>query len=279
MGFFYGLVSNERYCEIGEFAEFLWSEYSVGGRIDPFQLLKEKEISYSFRDYGDAFDGLLEYEKGEFHVFLNQHRLVSPGSPRARFTVCHELGHYFIDEHRKGLTSGTLAAHGSFSGYQSNEIIEVEADHFASHLLMPSSLFTEKVANEVHGLKAVNELSKTFGTSREACGVRYVKEGILPCALFKWNKDRLLWKLLSDDFYRSGLKHSIQKGSPAPEDSGTQEVLMTKVKPTGVVKRETRARIWFPNVSVGSSENEILIEETISLSKLGALTLVYRQSS
>lgn len=278
MGFFDGQISKERYNEIEEFAEFLWSEYSVGRRIDPLKILDENEITYSFQDYGDAFDGLLEYEDDEFHVFLNQNRLVGLGRPRTRFTISHELGHYFIDEHRNGLVSGTRSPHGSFPGYRSNDIIEREADHFASHLLMPASLFANKVASEPAGLGAVLKFSEDFGTSRTACGVRYVKEEILPCALFKWNREGLHWKLLSDDFYRSGLRHSIEKGSCAPEGSGTQQVLGSLVKPTGVVKRGTCVNTWFPKIAVGSPKNDILIEETISLGSYGALTLIYRES-
>lgn len=276
MGFFYGHISDERYREIEDLAEFLWSEYSINGRIDPLRILTEKEITHSFRDYGDAFDGLLEYEDGEFHVYLNQYRLVGIGRPRTRFTISHELGHYFIDKHRNGMISGTLAPPGSFSAYQSDEVVEIEADHFASHLLMPASLFAKKVASESVGLKAVLNLSTAFGTSRTACGVRYLKEEVVPGALFKWNYDGLHWKLLSEEFYRSGFRHSIEKGSSAPEGSGTQEALTSLVKPVGVIKRGTCASVWFPNIHAGSSQNEILVEETISLNRYGALTLVYR---
>ncbi|MFN0279333.1 MAG: ImmA/IrrE family metallo-endopeptidase [Pyrinomonadaceae bacterium] len=277
MGFFYEKVSEERRREIEEFAEFLWDEYSIDGRIDPLKILTEKEITHSFRDYGDAFDGLLEYEAGEFHVYLNQQRLGGIARPRTRFTISHELGHYFIDKHRNGMIAGTLSPPGSFSAYQSDKIIEIEADHFASHLLMPSSLFANKVAKEALGLKAVIQLSEAFGTSRTACGVRYVENEIMPCALFKWSKSGLDWKFLSDGFYRSGLKYSMKNGAAAPEGSGTKQVLESLKKPTGVVKRGSCVNTWFPNISVGSSKNEILIEETISLGTFGALTLVYRE--
>src|SRR5689334_23997225 len=53
--------------------------------------------------YGNCFDGLLEYEAGEFHVYCNVDRGNIPGGARARFTLAHELGHYFIDEHRIAL--------------------------------------------------------------------------------------------------------------------------------------------------------------------------------
>ncbi len=279
MSFFRGRMTEHRSRELEDFAEFIWEDYSANGRLDPLQILSKKEITHSFSDYEDCFDGLLEYEDGKFHVYLNQNRLIGIGRPRTRFTLSHELGHYFIDEHRNGLVSGTLAPHGSLTGYQSNEIIEIEADHFASHLLMPASLFATKVANEPLGLEAVVKLSEAFGTSRTACGVRYVKNEITPCALFKWNRNGLHWKLLSEEFYRLGFRHSIQKGDAPPEGSGTQQVLESLVKPTGIVKRGSCASSWFPNIASGSSKNEIFIEETISLGSFGALTLLSRETS
>lgn len=277
MSFFRGRMTEFRSLELKDFAEFIWEDYSVNGRLDPLRILSEKEITYSFSDYEDCFDGLLEYENGKFHVYLNQNRLIGIGRPRTRFTLSHELGHYFIDQHRNGLINGTLAPHGSLSNYQSNEIIEIEADHFASHLLIPASLFAKNVAKESPGLEAVLRLSEAFGTSRTACGVRYVDEEILPCALFKWTKHGLHWKKLSDEFYRSGFRHSIAKGEPPPDGSGTQQVLESLVKPVGVVRRGTCANAWFPSIAAGSPKNEILIEETISLGSFGALTLICRE--
>jgi hypothetical protein len=53
------------------------------------------------------------YLKGRFHIYCNLDRENLPSSPRARFTLSHELGHYFIDEHQNNLASGQVRPHPS----------------------------------------------------------------------------------------------------------------------------------------------------------------------
>ncbi len=91
-----------------------------------------KAITVSFGRYGDAFDGMLEHRAGRFHIYANLQRLLREDSPRARFTLGHELGHYYIDEHRNALTAGAVPAHRSGSEYESRLLPEQEADCFAA---------------------------------------------------------------------------------------------------------------------------------------------------
>ena len=60
--------------------------------------------------------------------------------PRTRFSICHELGHYFIERHHDDLVNGE-PPHGS-SGEFKNGVAEGEreADAFASSLLLPTPL-------------------------------------------------------------------------------------------------------------------------------------------
>lgn len=275
---FYNLPEN-RYHEIREFAGFLWDEYSDSDQLDPFRLLEEQEITHTFSDYEDAFDGLLEYKDARFHVYLNKNRLRSIVNPRCRFTVSHELGHFFLDEHRNGLISGRIKSHGSFTGFQStNVVIEVEADHFASHLLMPADIFSQRASKIASGMEAIQSLAKSFGTSRSACAVRFVKQEVQPSAVFKWKKNgSLQWKLLSGEFYKRGFRRSVESRTSLPPDSPTSQILSPAV-PSGIVKSGTTANTWFPGVGMRGNRNEILIEECISLGPYGALTLLTYQS-
>src|SRR5207247_1657430 len=107
----------------------------------------------SFGRYGDAFDGLLEHRSGRFHVYANLDRVEREDSPRARFTLAHELGHYFIDEHRNALAAGLALSHPSFCDFESDLPVEKEADHFASNLLMPAKGFRKLAARAPLGLE------------------------------------------------------------------------------------------------------------------------------
>src|SRR6266536_585035 len=91
-------LADTRIEEIAELAEAVADEYFPDRKIDPAAIAKAKKITLSFGNYENAFDGLLEYRQGRFHIFANLDRIENADSPRARFTLGHELGHYFIDE-------------------------------------------------------------------------------------------------------------------------------------------------------------------------------------
>ena len=54
-------------------------------------------------------------------------------------TFVHELGHFLIDEHRNALMLGLSPSHPSFTNFSSDNEVELEADFFASSLLIPKS--------------------------------------------------------------------------------------------------------------------------------------------
>src|SRR3989442_9325036 len=134
-------LSAVREQEIAELAEAIAEEYFPNARVDPLAIVKTKGITISFGHYGDSFDGLLEHRHGRFHIYANLNRIDHTDSPRARFTLGHELGHYFIDEHRNALAEGLAPSHPSICEYESDLPVEREADHFSSNLLMPTTRF------------------------------------------------------------------------------------------------------------------------------------------
>src|SRR4051794_6508579 len=87
-------------------------------------------------NYRDRFDGQLEYHRrrNRFLLFYNT-RYDQPGAdrphPRTRFSLAHELGHYFLDRHHDYLVLGGTT-HGSKSEFFSHVQIEREADAFAA---------------------------------------------------------------------------------------------------------------------------------------------------
>ena len=97
--------------EIAELAEAVAEEYSPEAKVEPEKIAQAKEITLSFGSYSDAFDGMLEHLAGRFHIVCNLDRVGQRNSPRARFTLGHELGHFYIDEHRNALTHGRAPAH------------------------------------------------------------------------------------------------------------------------------------------------------------------------
>ena len=96
--------------------------------IDPFKILKEKNVIITFSDF-DKLEGLLLFDKEkESVVSINLNRPVT----RQRFTAAHELGHIMLHAEIKG-ENFLCPIFGTKSP------VEREADEFASYLLMPNN--------------------------------------------------------------------------------------------------------------------------------------------
>lgn len=97
-------LTPERELEIDEFAEWLANDrFPNTNRIEPLEIAKHAKIAVIPGRYADSFDGMLEHDGGRFFIFCNLDRVESLASTRARFTLAHELGHFYINEHRNAL--------------------------------------------------------------------------------------------------------------------------------------------------------------------------------
>ena len=262
--------------EIADLAESVSSEYCPGKRFNSDPILKEHEITISYGFYDSAFDGMLEHRSNKFHIFCNLDRVESVGSPRARFTVAHELGHYFIDEHRNALSSGSAPAHGSRSEFESNLLVEREADHFASHLLMPSAEFEQIASRQKPGLPGILAIAKHFNSSVTSTAIRYVQSDLVPCVVVKWSPSKFQWQWVSTEPFRARLRGVTKTLSSLPHDCSTRIALSGAIAPPcGYFESGTTAASWFPFLNDGDSRNVILIEQAIQLGRFGALTLLF----
>lgn len=98
-----------------------------------------------------SVSGMLVREARRRWVIVVNSRIVHPG--RRRFTIAHEIGHWTL--HRPLLHSGGSAR---LTGNW-----EMEANEFASHLLLPPDLLEEQVT-----LFGTSHLERHFGVSTAA---------------------------------------------------------------------------------------------------------------
>lgn len=207
-------INKCRKKEIADLAEFITQDYT-GSRclIYPELIAKDNNITYNLGDYEDYFDGMLEHENGKFHIFLNTHGKCDLNTPRLRFSFAHEMGHYFIDEHRNALKRGESLHHPSFYWMAQKNVVEKEADYFAANLLMPSSVF-KYISNGRFSYDVVEKLTTTFNTSLSATLLRYSEIGDNPIAVVfaKNNMVKYFWH--SDDFPYWNLKDYFSKKVP-----------------------------------------------------------------
>jgi len=268
-------LSKSRETEIAELVSFIFEEYKISENLNLDQLLNDLKITISYGDYEDAFDGLLEYNNGFFHIFCNEKRLNVKNSPRSRFTIAHELGHYFIEEHRLALISGNLIGHCSFSDYQSDDIIEQEADFFATSLLLPELKFQNLSKKRRKGFDAILFLSDFFRTSITSTAIRFVSLNLAPCLIIKWKDNEYQWKQISDDFRFDNYKKTIEVYNSSLRGSATEKAFKSSQNPdNGFFESITTASIWFPCISNGSYKDILLIEQAIKLGSHGIITFL-----
>ena len=130
--------------------------------INPFELLKEKNVIITYSDF-EKLEGLLLYDTKKSVVSINSDRPVT----RQRFTAAHELGHILL---HTNIRSNNFIC--PISNKKSD--IEREADTFASNLLMPTDELCKQVdyyadENGKVGLDECLLIAEYFGVSFESC--------------------------------------------------------------------------------------------------------------
>jgi hypothetical protein len=256
-------ISREQ--EIGTLAEAVAYEYFPDTKFAPGPILEDSEITISYGRYSEAFDGMLEHKNLRFHIYCNLDRVERQDSSRARFTIAHELGHYFMDEHRIALSSGRAPAHPSKCEYESTLAVEREADHFASHLLMPTEPFKKMARAHKPGLAGILAIAERFGTSVTSAAIRYAKEETVPCAVMKWSPDgSFQWRWISTETFRVRLRTTFTDQGKLPADCPTRRAMVGERAPkTGYFEAGTTAAAWFRFVNEYDYRNVIFMEQAI----------------
>jgi Zn-dependent peptidase ImmA (M78 family) len=160
------MATNER---IEALAQRVWELSGMEHPVNPVNVADSFEISVYQGKLADGVSGGLSRIDNETKIYIKK------GDPhvRAKFTIAHELGHYFIhmpaeddfavvDYHRD-----TISARGT-------DPKEVEANNFAAALLMNKELFLDYW----HRYGSIALLAKEFDVSQEAARYRLHNLGV-----------------------------------------------------------------------------------------------------
>lgn len=255
-----------------DLAEYLVETYFPNDPVDPLALADTHAITTSFGHYEDAFDGLLELRRNRFHIYLNRDRLADAGQPRARFTAAHELGHYFIDEHRNALIAG-IKPHPSFTEFVNNTIAEYQADSFAAALLLPPKRFQAAARRKQASLGSIIDLAKLFNTSMMSTAITYARSDVAPVTVMLWDETRRRWCWSSQSVWTLTRNKAYKDTANVPAGSLTRSLLAS---PSALAEgsRGSTLSQWFPFVAAGSRNDRVCREEAMRLGKYGVLTLL-----
>lgn len=212
--------------------------------VDPFAICEEEGIELCPGSYGAGFDGRIRY-LAQIETFSLAYQDQGPGrtAGRIRFTIAHELGHYYL--HRDYLLSGS--SHGSEANFRSGDQMEQEADEFAAALLMPMELFRAAVRSYRQHVCVLNELcelaDKRLRTSLTSAVRRYCQADVEPCAAIFSRAGKVQWACYSEDMRALGMGF-VPYGRELPRQSRTARSIEV-ISSGGRIGGEIEPMIWF----------------------------------
>jgi hypothetical protein len=216
------VMQNRQEKAIERAAEVLGALKIASPPVDPLAIAESERpfLRVAGGDFRNRFDGQLEYHrsKNRFLLFYNTKydACLPPGQhhPRTRFSMAHELGHYFLEAHHAHLHR-TGKSHPSRGEFLSDRTIETEADAFAAGLLMPSALLGPLANRGNLTFSQIEAWASTFKTSVTSTARRSIELSDFPCALIGVREGRVAFAFHSRALIEGGC-YPRPRGSDLP---------------------------------------------------------------
>ena len=129
------------------------------------------------KDMEDHKSGFIIFDDNKYYIVINknQHEL------RNRFTIAHELGHYFYD--KEYLKKYNKIENNILFDKEGDKNPEMDrrANQFAIELLVPEYFFKEKYNIKKHSDEEIKKIAKYFNVSSQVIAIR-VKECFGVCS-------------------------------------------------------------------------------------------------
>lgn len=143
---------------------------------------------------------------------------------RKRFVAAHEIGHLLMHRNMQ-LPDDTFANFNIIAGMEKalkNGTQELEANEFASELLMPEKLFLQEARGKTFSPLLIKQLAERFKASLTATVFRYLQFDLHPiCLVFVENGRVKYWKKSKDLNVWLGDYNRL----PPPSDSVAMEYI------------------------------------------------------
>lgn len=181
--------------------------------IDPFELCAKIGIDLIPKPpTEEGVSGMLIRHGNNFGIVYATN---IPSEGFQRFSVAHELGHYFLDGHPEKIFD-TTGIHRSRAGFASSDPYEREADCFASNLLMPARLVRPLLRTIPDSIRGVASLAKTCKTSLTATAIRVAELADTPIAVIISSRGIVDYCRCSEELRKIKGWNALTKGSPLP---------------------------------------------------------------
>jgi hypothetical protein len=212
--------------------------------VDPCDIAIQEGIELAPSHYGDGFFGRIEYHSGEGGFILFYPELEGCRFPQViRFSIGHELAHYYIPEHAGLLRAGRF--HNSTPGFVCENVLEREADHFAGALLIPERVLKERCGRRGWmDMKEILKLAEDCVTSATSAAIRYAKFAEESCVaiLSRTSTREVICAIPSQEAQARGLWW-VER---VPAGTVTAKISAPIILPQ-VLSGATTSEIWFPS--------------------------------
>jgi Zn-dependent peptidase ImmA (M78 family) len=180
---------------------------------------------------------------------------------RKNFTICHEIGHYILPKH-----GSVTCKSDEIDSWKSNlSPYEIEANKFASELLLPTKVIFPLVEKKKATLTLVKEIANSFHTSLTATALKCVAVTEEKCAVVWSVNGQIQWCKPNENFKSFIPKRQLDS------DSLAYQLIQTPViqEKSGSVYAEA----WIDGDSLTS--NDKIWEDSIHLPTYkGVLTIL-----
>ena len=246
---------------------FLKEESILTLPVDPFAIAESRQILVEGKPENvEGVSGMLLRHGNDFGIVYATH-IQSPGFHR--FSVSHELGHYFLPGHIDQVLKDGI--HVSRAGFVTNDPYELEADHFAAGLLMPEAPFRTALDGLDPGLDAIDSISKLCITSRTATAIRFAELSDAAVAVIVSTGGVIDYCFMSDAMKSLPKLEWIRKGTPLPASTAAARFAddRPRVAAGERVADEVDVRDW-----LGGTTRATVSEETVGLGAYGKVLTV-----
>jgi len=255
-------------------AEALLKERNISALpVDPFAIAADSGIEVRGKpDTAVGVSGMLLRHGDNFGILYATH-LHNEGFER--FSVGHELGHYFLDGHIDHVLPKD-GIHESHAGFVSSDPYELEADNFSAGLLMPETLFKRELNRRRPGFETVEHMTGRCRTSLTATAIRCAELSNDALAVIISTGSMIDFCFLSDAMKSLPQLSWLRKGSAVPAGTGTARF---NTKPENVRSGERLAQDIDVMEWLGGTRRATVCEEIVGLGRYGKTLTVLSSES
>ncbi len=250
---------------------FLKEEGLTSLPINPFAIASSRGIITEAKTT-EGVSGMLLRHGDTFGILYSTH---IPNEGFQRFSVAHELGHYFLDGHINHVLPKD-GIHTSHAGFVSGDPYELEADSFATGLLMPRIPFQQIIRRHNPGLSVIEALANECQTSLTATAIRYAELTDDAVAVIISTGQAIDYCCLSVAIKSLPEISWLRKGSPVPKNTGTAKLNADSDR---ILKAERTVKKIDVMDWLGGKRSTMVTEEVIGLGQYGKTLTVLSSST